>query len=256
MRDHPTSDRAVFDALIISDLHLGSDNCQAKLLLRFLEQIRFGELSTKRLILNGDVFDSIDFRRLKKNHWRVLSIVRKLADQIEIVWINGNHDGSAEIVSHLLGVTVKEEYALQSGGKRILVLHGHRFDNFIERFPLTSRLADLGYRLLQRLDKTHTIARHAKSRSKVFLRCVEQVQESSREYARRHHFDAVCCGHTHAPAAIEGGSAGYYNSGSWTELPSHYLGIKGGRVELFAVLPAEPVVVEEPAPGLGLGAVA
>lgn len=54
------------DALIISDIHLGSDNCQAKDLVVFLEQIRCGVIQTSRIILNGDVFDSFDFRRLKK----------------------------------------------------------------------------------------------------------------------------------------------------------------------------------------------
>src|SRR6478752_989498 len=97
------------DALILSDFHLGSDNCQAKDICRLLEQIVAGELQTARLILNGDVFDSIDFRRLTKNHWKVLSLVRKLSDQIEIIWLCGNHDGSAEIISHLLGVTVRDD---------------------------------------------------------------------------------------------------------------------------------------------------
>ena len=54
------------------------------------------------------MFDSIDFRRLSKNHWKVLSLIRKLSDQIDIIWLYGNHDGSAEIISHLLGVTVKK----------------------------------------------------------------------------------------------------------------------------------------------------
>src|SRR6266496_5839458 len=108
----------MLDALILSDLHLGSDNCQARQLGELLEGIEEGVLPTARLILNGDVFDSIDFRRLKKTHWKVLSLIRKLSDRLEIVWICGNHDGSAEIVSHLLGVCVEEEYVLKSGGRQ------------------------------------------------------------------------------------------------------------------------------------------
>lgn len=73
------------------------------------------ELLSAKLILNGDVFDSIDFRRLKKNHWKVLSLIRKLSDHLEIIWLCGNHDGSAELVSHLLGVSVQDEYILHSG---------------------------------------------------------------------------------------------------------------------------------------------
>ena len=103
------------DAMVISDLHLGSDNCQAKAAAAFLQEILEGRHPTRRLIINGDVFDSIDFRRLKKTHWKVLSQIRHLSDKMEVIWIAGNHDGSAEIVSHLLGVRVVEEYILRSG---------------------------------------------------------------------------------------------------------------------------------------------
>src|SRR6516165_12739352 len=93
----------LLDGIVLSDLHLGSSICQAKSLVKFLESLVEDELTTTRLILNGDVFDSIDFRRLNKNHWRVLSLLRKLSDRIEIIWLCGNHDGSAEFISHLLG---------------------------------------------------------------------------------------------------------------------------------------------------------
>src|SRR5215212_9253236 len=49
------------DAVVISDLHLGSDNCQAKEAAAFLQLILDGDIRTRRLVINGDVFDSIDF---------------------------------------------------------------------------------------------------------------------------------------------------------------------------------------------------
>ncbi len=53
------------DAIIVSDLHLGAENCQAKSITAFFQEILDGHHPTRRLIINGDVFDSIDFRRLK-----------------------------------------------------------------------------------------------------------------------------------------------------------------------------------------------
>jgi UDP-2,3-diacylglucosamine pyrophosphatase LpxH len=233
----------VLDALVISDLHLGSDNCQAKQLVHFLAAVRGGELTTRRLVLNGDVFDSIDFRRLRKQHWRVLSQIRKLSDETEIVWVHGNHDGDSECVSHLLGVNVVPEYEFESGGRRFLMLHGHRFDEFLERYPLTSRFADVVYRFLQWVDKSHTVARTAKHNSKTFLRCAEKVRDLSVAYAREKGCDAVCCGHTHLPAAQTTGPVHYFNSGCWTERPCHYLAVAAGAVELrtFAEEVPEPV---------------
>jgi UDP-2,3-diacylglucosamine pyrophosphatase LpxH len=222
----------MLDALVISDLHLGSDNCQARLLTRFLDELHDGRTESRRLILNGDMFDSIDFRRLKKHHWKVLSLIRKLSDTVEIVWITGNHDGPAEIVSHLLGVEVRDELVLESADRRILFHHGHRFDRFIDDHPILTAIGDFTYRVLQKLDSSHTFARSVKRKSKTFLRCVSRIEEHSIEYARKLNCDAVCCGHTHVAVAKETGSIAYYNSGCWTEKPCHYLAIDDGRVEL------------------------
>ena len=220
------------DALVISDLHLGSENCQARALTYFLEDIHEGRTETASLILNGDVFDSIDFRRLKKNHWKVLSLIRKLSDRMEIVWINGNHDGPAEIISHLLGVEVRDEMVLESGGRRILFHHGHRFDKFIDDHKILTAIGDFIYRMLQWVDSSHTFARAAKAKSKTFLRCAAIIEAKSIEYARKLDCDAVCCGHTHLAVANEAGPIAYYNSGCWTEKPCHFLAIREGHVEV------------------------
>jgi UDP-2,3-diacylglucosamine pyrophosphatase LpxH len=234
----------VFDALIISDLHLGSENCQARALIRFLDDLHDGRTAARRLILNGDVFDSIDFRRLKKHHWKVLSLIRKLSDAIDIVWITGNHDGPAEVVSHLLGVEVRDELVLRTGDRYVLVHHGHRFDTFIDDHPVLTWLADSIYRVLQWMDPSHRFARAAKHTSKTFLRCAAKIEARSVEYAKKLGCDAVCCGHTHLPAARETEGVAYYNGGSWTERPCHYLAVRAGQVEVRTFVTAE---AEEPA---------
>ncbi|WP_439620301.1 UDP-2,3-diacylglucosamine diphosphatase [Gemmata sp.] len=222
----------MFDALVISDIHLGSDNCQARFLTHFLASVRRGFVPTRRLILNGDVFDSIDFRRLKKHHWKILSEIRKLSDEIEVVWINGNHDGPAEIVSHLLGVACADEIVVESGGRKVLFLHGHRFDEFISRYPLFTWFADRLYHALQKLDKTHTFAKFAKRNSKTFLRSTQKIEAGALKYAAKKGCHAVCCGHTHHPIANTTGPVHYFNSGCWTEKPCHYLTLRDGVIEL------------------------
>jgi UDP-2,3-diacylglucosamine pyrophosphatase LpxH len=222
----------LLDALIISDLHLGSENCQAKAITHFLDELHEGSTRSHRLILNGDVFDSIDFRRLKKHHWKVLSLLRKLSDHIEIIWVNGNHDGPSEFISPLLGVEVRDELILESAGRRILLHHGHRFDNFIEEHPYITAAGDFTYRVLQKLDSSHRVARAAKLRSKTFLRCAAKIEERSIEYAASLGCDAVCCGHTHMPVANEDGPIAYYNSGCWTEKPCHFLSVRSGEIIL------------------------
>lgn len=222
----------MLDAVVISDIHLGSENCQAKYLAHFLAGVRKGELRAKQLILNGDVFDSIDFRRLKRRHWKILSEIRKLAAEMEVVWINGNHDGPAEIVSHLLGVRCADEIVVQSGGRKIMFLHGHRFDEFISRYPFITWVADRFYHALQRIDRSHTFAKFAKRRSKIFLRCVQKIETDALRYAAKRGCDAVCCGHTHSAVANTAGPVHYFNSGCWTEKPCHYLTVLNGVVSV------------------------
>lgn len=225
---------AVLDALLISDIHLGSDNCQAKPLAQLLDQLLAGEIKARRLIINGDMFDSIDFRRLKKTHWKILSLIRHLSDKLQVVWIAGNHDGAAEIVSHLLGVEVVEQFVFASGEKKILVVHGHIFDDFIEEYPLVTWCADQVYYILQRLDKTHRVARAAKRHSKVFVRCIEKIERGAMELARRKGCHVAVCGHTHHATHVRAWDVEYFNSGCWTETPSTYLTFDAGRIEIRA----------------------
>jgi UDP-2,3-diacylglucosamine pyrophosphatase LpxH len=219
------------DAIILSDLHLGSPNCQALRLSAFLQKLVQQDVHTNELVLNGDVFDSMDFRRLKKHHWRVLSLLRRLSDTVPITWVCGNHDGPAEMISHLLGVTVVDLHTVQSGGQKVLVLHGHQFDDFVETHPGITWLADLVYRFLQYIDKTHRVARFAKANSKIFLRCTQKVRLGAIDHAKQFSVNGVCCGHTHHAEVVDG-EVQYANSGSWTESPCTYLSISGGTIRL------------------------
>lgn len=216
------------DAIIISDTHLGSDVCESKKLLDFLERVY---TQSNKLIINGDFFDNLDFRRLKKKHWQILSLLRKLSKYVEIIWIRGNHDGDAEIVSHLIGVDFVDEYIFYSSNKSILCLHGDKFDDFIYKYPKTTKAADIIYRTIQKFDKRF-LPKFIKQRSKIYLRCNENMINSSKKYAATKNIDIVCLGHTHFPTIDENGSVWYYNSGCWTENKCSYLTVKSGKVEL------------------------
>src|SRR5271168_1823238 len=121
-------DAFVHDTLILSDLHLGSECSRAREATRLLKETRF-----RRLILLGDIFANLDFRRLSREQWKFLGLIRKLSNpkrNIEVVWVEGNHDeGLTEIMSALVGVQVYQEYAWEYGGLRHIAIHGHQFDN-------------------------------------------------------------------------------------------------------------------------------
>lgn len=209
--------------------------CRARQLADLLKSIESGEIPTSRLVINGDLFDDWDFRKLKKSHWKVLSHIRKISGVAEVVWIRGNHDGPAEVISHLLGVKFLEEYSMESGGRRILLLHGDRFDNFIARRPILTKVADNIYRLIQRLDRSFYLAKLVKRGSKTFLRCSERIRDKARRYAGNLGFDAVVCSHVHLEEEDRSGEVWYFNTGCWTDSPCSYLTVTEGEICLHRV---------------------
>src|ERR1044071_398281 len=131
----PSASERAYDCLVISDLHLGSDVCQAKLLEEFLE---WAAQNTRELVINGDIFDDLNFKRLTKRHFACLRVIRRNSDRgdFRLIWMRGNHDGPAEIISHIVGVEILDEYVYDSGLIRLLILHGDQFDRFITHYGL------------------------------------------------------------------------------------------------------------------------
>ncbi len=218
--------------LIVSDIHLGSSVSRANKLLELLNTEEY-----KTLILNGDIFDDLDFTRLQHDHWELLSKVRKLSDPkygIEVIWIAGNHDGAAQILSRLIGVTVRNEYIFEWNKKRCLVIHGHQFDRFMTQNPIVSTLASWLYLGIQKLDtERQFISRFLKRASKSWLRVSEKVARGAVLYGLLKRVDIVFCGHTHKAMEKQLRGIHYYNSGCWTDIPSTYISIGHDKIEIM-----------------------
>jgi UDP-2,3-diacylglucosamine pyrophosphatase LpxH len=213
------------DTLIISDLHLGSETSRAADALRALKSLHF-----RQLILLGDIFCDLDFARLKKDHWRFLSYIRKLSNPkrgIKVVWVEGNHDrGLSRVLSHMVGVKVYQEYTWEYGGRRHLAIHGHQFDRFLVRNALLSALGSFIYLGLQKLDSRRLrLVRLLDRLSTAWLRLSPNVREGALAHAKARGAHVVYCGHTHFALEAEQDGIRYYNSGSWTGSRATYLSV-------------------------------
>lgn len=233
--------------LILSDLHLGSRNCQAAALSRLL-QTRFD-----RLILNGDVVNSLNLKKIKPKHWEVVSQLRDLARKRELILIRGNHDGDAhddlafgppQVLATLLGTELHEEYSVQVDGRRYLVLHGDRFDPTLN-WPIITDTADWCYQTTQKFNRK--AARWLKHRAKKLGGVVPIVKRRSVLYARDLGYEGVVAGHTHfcADEWIEG--MHYLNSGCWVDNPCTYLSLQDDQIRLCHWHEPAVVLREEPA---------
>lgn len=212
-----------WDTLIISDLHLGSEVSRAEDARRMLESQTF-----RRLILLGDIFCDLNFRRLKRDHWELLSTIRKLSNpkrKVKVVWVEGNHDrGLTEVMSHLVGVEVHQEYSWSFNGKRYLAVHGHQFDNFLLNNAALSAVGEFIYIHLQKFDSQHNvIARFLDRQNSKRLRLSPKVASGALAYARFRGADVVFCGHTHEATQAERQEVQYFNSGCWTSEAPTYL---------------------------------
>jgi UDP-2,3-diacylglucosamine pyrophosphatase LpxH len=220
-----------YDCLVISDLHLGSVVCQAKLLEEFIE---WAAQSTRELIINGDIFDDLNFNRLSKKHFACLRSIRRHSDRddFRLIWIRGNHDGPAEIVSHIVGVEIKEETIFSNDQIRLLILHGDQFDHFITKYKYITAVACGMFYYVQKL-APHRAARWIRRVSKRWQRNSDLVQRGAVEYARSKGCNAVTCGHTHMPFVADVDGIRYVNSGTWTEAPPcPFVAVAGGEVTL------------------------
>lgn len=226
----------IADTILISDLHLGSEVSRAREAAAFLTHAVFN-----RLVLLGDIFCDLNFRRLKAHHWEFLSLIRKLSNPkrgVEVVWVEGNHDkGLSEVMSHLVGVEVFQEYTWRYNGRRYLAVHGHQFDRFLVDCAPLSALGEYFYLQIQKIDlKNGPIAHLLDALNSRWLRLTPKVAEGALALARSNGADVVFCGHTHQSFECESGGVSYFNTGCWIHDRLTYAAVDANGVTL-AVYP-------------------
>jgi UDP-2,3-diacylglucosamine pyrophosphatase LpxH len=225
---------------IISDLHLGSDVCRADNILEFLYY-----LETENLILNGDILDCGDIRRLKKNHWSIVKKIRSLSKKINVVWISGNHDFNCENIAHLLGTDFKPDYLI-CNKKNIYITHGDKFDKIISQRPILTRFADNLYRIIQMYDKykdnDYYYSRLIKSKSKTLTKSTKDTIKTAINYCKKHNYDAIIIGHVHKAEYLTllDQEIEYINSGCWTEHTCTYVTVNNDKIKLNNFKPSPP----------------
>ena len=237
------------DTLIISDLHLGSIVSRAEDARRMLQSKTF-----RRLIMLGDIFCDLDFRRLTKEHWGLLSYIRKLSNpkrEVEVVWVEGNHDrGLIDVMSHLVGITAYQEYQWDYAGKRYLAIHGHQYDTFLVGNAALSAAGEWVYMHLQKLDsKSKLISRFLDRQNSKWMHLSPKVAAGALALASQRGVDAVFCGHTHMAMQAERKGIRYFNSGCWTTEDPTYITVDelGVRIHDYVSEQANRALDMEPA---------
>jgi UDP-2,3-diacylglucosamine pyrophosphatase LpxH len=239
----PASVRSVF----ISDLHLGTRDCQA---LELAEFLRNTEMET--LFLVGDIVDLWGMRRgiyWPASHQEVLRlIVEKARRGTRVIYVPGNHDELARVLcgSLLAGVEVHAEYVHTTRtGQRLLVMHGDAYDGAVRFSPLLKATGSALYSALLWLGHYVNLARGLcglprwslaawlKSRVGDAREYVERYERAAAGEALRRGFDGIVCGHIHRPQLARIDGVLYCNDGDWVDHCTALVEDRNGELSLW-----------------------
>ncbi|MDD3497923.1 MAG: UDP-2,3-diacylglucosamine diphosphatase [Candidatus Moranbacteria bacterium] len=215
--------------LIVSDFHMGSRVSRSRDFHEMIKNFNF-----KKLILLGDIFESLNFQKLKESDWELISDISNLAKEKKVIWVEGNHDRKlTSFFSSLTDIKVCKIYKWKYNNKKYVAIHGHQFDNFLVNNAVLSVVANQIYNFIQLMDfKDRKVSRLIKRKSKGWLRLSKKVAERAIMYAKFTQADYIFCGHTHKAMKKEKGGIKYYNCGCWTDIPCTYVILDKDNIEI------------------------
>lgn len=243
-----------YQAIIASDLHLGSKYSKAEEFLKFIENHH-----TSLLILNGDIIDGWAINRgskWKKSHTKVLHRLMKISEKTHIIWIRGNHDDFIEdfVGSSFGRIEIREDYVLNIESwesddsfinKRFYVFHGDVIDVFITKYKWLSKIGSVGYDFALWLNRIYnsyrkyrglpylSISQRIKDGVKTATSYINDFETTAVRMATKKGCDGVICGHIHQPSDRFIDGKRYLNSGDWVENMSAILIKTDGEISIY-----------------------
>lgn len=204
-----------YQILAISDIHLGSKDTNTEFLLKVLKNVK-----AKKILIVGDLFDHHNLYRFKKDHWKVLSKLRKLSKKSKVIYLIGNHCFlKAEFMSILLGFECVDEYEFDIKGKKFLVTHGDIFDLFFTKYRFFTNILVKFYYFIRDL---HPYAENLFKKKTISLADkITNIKKTAISYCIQKDKDFIICGHSHVGEIDEK----YINTGSFCEDVCSYITI-------------------------------
>jgi UDP-2,3-diacylglucosamine pyrophosphatase LpxH len=247
----------------ISDLHIGSTQCQADVLLDFLKRNE-----SEKLYLVGDI---IDFWALsKKVYWPrehntiIQKILRKARHGTQVIYVPGNHDENIrDYDNYVFGdIVVKlSDIHTTLQGKKFLIVHGDEYDTIAKYHKWIAKLGSEGYDLLLEINRLlrmvrrffgirsyFSLAAFVKFKVKNAVQFMSDYEKSIVSTLNNQQLDGVICGHIHHAEMKEIAGFVYANTGDFVESCTAIVEHHDGSLELLRWLDAELEACPEDAP--------
>jgi len=237
-----------FNAVWISDVHLGFRGCNAESLLAFLKST-----DCDYLYLVGDIVDIWQLK--KRRYWPqahndvIRAILGKAKVGTKVIYVPGNHDEFLrEYTGHSFGnISILDKAVhIRLDGTRLLVLHGDQFDAAVTSSRWLGMLGARGYELLlnlnlvvnycrRKLGFPHwSLAKYIKYRVKNAVQAISNFEHAVAAAAARYAVTGVVCGHIHRPEISQIGEVVYCNCGDWVESCTALVEHVNGEIEILA----------------------
>ena len=235
-----------FRTIWISDVHLGTTGCQAQRLLEFL---RATESDT--LYLVGDIIDGWQLKR--RWYWEqihnnvVQTVLKKAKKGTNVIFVPGNHD---EVIRQFIdldfgGIKIRDELVhTTANGKRMLVLHGDRFDGVIACAKWLAYVGDNLYTMILKFNQWFnswraraglpywSLSQYLKGKVKNAVNYINSFEDALAAEAAKRGLDGVICGHIHKPEIRDINGITYCNDGDWVESLSALVEDPSGELRL------------------------
>jgi UDP-2,3-diacylglucosamine pyrophosphatase LpxH len=234
-------------SVFISDVHLGSPDCQAGELLKFLANVE-----ADYLFLVGDIVDFWSLRRSfhwPQEHNEVLrAILAKAKEGTQVIYVPGNHDEDIrEFCGSQFGnLAIRRKYVHSTAdGREFLVMHGDEFDTAVKCSRWLARFGAAAYEFMMRINRGVNVCRRAlgmsywslatyvKLRLPNAVRYVQAFEHAAAQAARSRNLDGIICGHIHRAGIREIDGVMYCNDGDWVESCTALVEAPGGELLLW-----------------------
>jgi len=235
-----------FRTIFISDVHLGTSGCQAKRLLEFLKATE-----SDKLYLIGDIVDGWQLKRRwywHQTHNDIVQLVLKKAKKgTKVIFVPGNHDESVRqfIGLDFGGIKIRDELVHKTAdGRKMLVLHGDRFDGVIACAKWLAYVGDSLYTLILKFNQYYnswrarvglpywSLSQYLKLKVKNAVSYITSFEQALAAEARKKGLDGVICGHIHKPEIRDIDGILYCNDGDWVESLSALVEEPSGQLRL------------------------
>ncbi len=236
-----------FRSIFVSDVHLGTPDCQAGYLLDFLRSTR-----SDYLYLVGDIVDMEAMAQRSqwpRAHREVVAELFAIAARGTCVtYIPGNHDAPLRgLCGQRLGNIEVQRNAVHVGadGRRWFVSHGDEFDP--ERIGRTwlEWIGEHGHRGLCALNRTVASLRRrarmtylplsiiAKTRLAGAMAYIDAYERRVAASCEKAGYDGHICGHIHYGNLRRIGNVLYLNDGDWVEHCTALVETDAGAMQLL-----------------------